>query len=376
MEKKEHSAPLGAISAINRIIRAEITEEKERQKHLYASGTRGRITLVILAAAIIANIELFFLTPGYPLLLITASFFLFMFYFITLIIPRTIKGGPRSLKKDILGYVGDLRETGFFKSAGRFVRIFLNAFFINCRPLFFGFALLFSIDIVLALSQYNARVLSDAHAGIIIFQSAAIIVFYFLVWKLEPYSTEFSSDISGVKDHLIKKNVPAAVVSFLFIAGTAITLVSILSVIILLPGVTVNNVLSEAEFTEIGHVFFAIALVLVPLYFIFRYIHGITSRDLLLKFSQQKTEQLARQAHLTRDACEAFRTSHITDDASRETLSAATELLIEARLYQVEKKTIFGTFPVYVVTPDFQMVFNARDFSAPSHGEKPACGRK
>jgi hypothetical protein len=37
-------------------------------------------------------------------------------------------------------------------------------------------------------------------------------------------------------------------------------------------------------------------------------------------------------------------------------LCRAAELLLEAQIYQVEKKTIFGAFPVYIVNPDFSQV--------------------
>ncbi len=251
---------------------------------------------------------------------------------------------------------------GFIRSTTRFTRIFLNAFFINCRPLFFGFSLIFTLDIILVLILHGNGTLSASHTGIVLFQSAAIIIFYFLVWKLEPYSTEFFTDVSGVKDHLIKRNIPGSVVSFLFLVGTALALICIISTIILLPGVTVNNVLSVSEFDELGHLVIAVATALVPLYFIFRYLHGITSRDLLIKFSQNKAERLLQQAELTKGAG-AEETAPGAGTVSEETLCKATELLLEAQIYQVEKKTILGTFPVYIVNPDFSKVFSRRDLS-------------
>ena len=142
---------------------------------------------------------------------------------------------------------------------------------------------------------------------------------------------------------------------------SVLALISIVTTIILLPGITVNNVLSISEFDELGHLIVAIASALVPLYFIFRYIHGITSRDLLIRFSENKAKQLARQVRLTREA--AGRGDPKTGEINGTTLSSATELLLEAQIYQVERKTIFGTFPVYIVNPDFRRVFSPEDFS-------------
>jgi len=76
----------------------------------------------------------------------------------------------------------------------------------------------------------------------------------------------------------------------------------------------------------------------------------------LIRFSENKTKELARQARLTREAADAGK-------SSGDTLSSATELLLEAQIYQVERKTIFGTFPVYIVNPDFRRVFSRDDFS-------------
>lgn len=364
MENKKPSPASGTISTLSRIIRAEIAEETERQRNLYASGTRGRVTIVILGVAILINIIYFFRSHEYPLILISASFFLFMFYFITLLIPHTLKRSSSS-QVSLRKYIAGLKEKGFIKSSKRFTRIFLNAFFINCRPLFFGFLFLFSLDIVIILLLYRIGAFSPSHMWIVLFQSAAIIVFYFLVWRLEPYSTEFVSDVSGVKAHLIKRHIPESVVSFLFIAGTALALISIISTIFLLPGVTVNNVLSLAEFDELGHEAVAIATVLVPLYFIFRYLHGITSRDLLLKFSQNKTERLLEQEQLIKGGDTGEGSAAPSRELSEEALSNATEILLEAQIYQVVKKTIFGTFPVYIVNPDFKKVLSRGDFSEP-----------
>lgn len=362
MENDETSTKSGALLTVARIIRAEIAEETERQRNLYVSGTRGKVTLVILGVAILTNILYFFRSPAYPLILISASFFLFMFYFITLLIPRTLKRSSSS-PIELRNYIAGLKEKGFIRSTKRFSRIFLNAFFINCRPLFFGFLILFSLDIGLILLLYRNGLFSTSHMGIVLFQSAAIIVFYFLVWRLEPYSTEFVTDVSGVKAHLIKQHIPASVVSFLFIAGTALALISIISTIFLLPGVTVNNVLSLAEFDELGHEAIAIATVLVPLYFIFRYLHGITSRDLLLRFSQNKTERLLEQEQLIKGGNGDGSSSRPA--MSEAALSNATEILLEAQIYQVVRKTIFGTFPVYIVNPDFKKVLSRGDFSGP-----------
>jgi hypothetical protein len=356
MKQKDPAQIPGTIATLHKTLWTEIHKERERHRTLYASGIPGRVTLIILGVAILVNIFFFLDNPMYPLLFISASFFLFMFYFITLLIPHNLRRSSLP-QTDISRYLTGLRENGIVVSTKRFTRVFLNAFFINCRPLFYGFALIFTIDIILVIEMTANGILTPSHSGIILFQSAAIILFYFLVWKLEPYTIEFFSDVSGVKEHLINKKIPESVVSFLFLLGAALALIVIVSTIILLPGVTVNNVLSVSEFKELEHFFLAIGVVIVTLYFIMRYIHGITSRDLLTRFTDDKTECFIRQIEITGHPVRFPSDDECPNGPGVSALCRAAELLLEAQIYQIDKKTLFGTFPVYIVNPDFSWVF-------------------
>jgi hypothetical protein len=357
MQRKDRVKISGTIATLHKTLWTEIHKEREWHRHLYASGTPGKVTLIILGVAILVNIFFFLDNPMYPLLFISASFFLFMFYFITLLIPHNLRRSSLP-QTDISRYLTGLRENGIVMSTKRFTRVFLNAFFINCRPLFYGFALIFTIDIILVIEMTANGMLTLSHSGIILFQSVAIILFYFLVWRLEPYTIEFFSEVSGVKEHLINKKIPESVVSFLFLLGAVLALIAIVSTIILLPGVTVNNVLSVTAFRELEHFFLAIGVVIVTLYFIMRYIHGVTSRDLLARFSQGKTECLFHQIEITGHTNRSSAAGEQTDNSGYSAFCRAAELLLEAQIYQIDRKTLFGTFPVYIVNPDFSWVFS------------------
>jgi len=41
-------------------------------------------------------------------------------------------------------------------------------------------------------------------------------------------------------------------------------------------------------------------------------------------------------------------------------LCEKTAIFLESRIYQVEERTISGTFPVYIINPDFSAVFDQR----------------
>jgi len=356
MEMKDPSKISGTIVSLHKTLRLEIRKERERYKELYSSGMPGRITLVIVGAAILANILILLTNSAYPLLFISSSFVLFMIYFITLLIPHNLHRATLP-QTEIAKYLSDLYEHGVISSTKRFTLIFLNAFFINCRPLFYGFALIFSIVIALVIEMASIGILTPSHTWIILLESGAIILFYYLVWKLEPYTVDFFSGVTDMRANLLKKKVPAPVVSALFIVCAILALFGIITTLILLPGMTFNNILSVAELKQLSNLFGVMGVIIVTLYFIMRFIHGITSRELLNRFTKNKTDCLSRQIEITKDAGKTDNPDDTNDEIDLILIRKAAELLLETQIYQVEEKTLFGTFPVYIVNPDFSWIF-------------------
>ncbi len=127
MERKDPITISGAILSLHKTLREEIQKEQERDRSLYAAGTSGRVTLIILGAAILANIIVFLKDPLFPLLFISASFFLFMIYFITLLIPHNLRH-PSLPQTEISRYLTGLRVTGITTSTKRFTGSFLMLF--------------------------------------------------------------------------------------------------------------------------------------------------------------------------------------------------------------------------------------------------------
>jgi hypothetical protein len=238
-------------------------------------------------------------------------------------------------------------------------RVFLNAFLINCRPLFFGFFLIFSLDIVFAFSVFSGGNFPSATGWMVIFQSLVIIVFYFLVWWLEPYSTEFFSDILNVKKQLVRNKIPSRFVSIFLWTGAALALIGVFSTVILLPGFTLSGVMSISGLEHLGDLVFSIGILVFCQYFIIRYLHGITSRHLAERFSEMKTHSLSRQIKTegispAQNGAAGELPEFFSTDAARE----AACVLLESRIYQLEERTIFKAFPVYIVNPDFSVMLN------------------
>jgi hypothetical protein len=330
---------------------------------LRTEGARGWITLIVLAACILLNIGLLFVNDKHPALFIAASYFLFMGYFLTLLLPldkqyRSFAG------MEVSRIVNNLRELGVIRSTDRFSRVFINAFLINCRTLFIGFALLFSLDILFSIMKYRDGTFPYQTAEIVIFQSTAIIIFYFLVWKLEPYSTEFFTDISGVRQRLIKRRIPQRSVTFLLWLLAALAIIAVFSTVILLPGITVKSILSIDDMQQVSDLFIHIGILLASQYFIIRYIHGITSLTMATQFSEAKARYLIQQIANESEPEIPDITGQPPSISPSELLRKKTAVFFESRIYQIERRTIWGTFPVYIINPDVSKIFEEGSLDA------------
>jgi len=359
MELTRPGRPVKAVPDLHATLAREIANERERHKRLLAGGARGRLTLIIFAISIILLGFLFLWGGANPDLFIIASFILFMIYFITLLVP--VEAARQGIYRPDITYIfSRLKDAGVIRSTERISRIMLDAFFMNCRPLFMGFALLFSIDILIVIVKLVQRTFPLTTAGIVLFQSVAIITFYFLVWSLEPYSTGFLADVTGVRQHMIRQRIPEAVVSVLLWVGAALALLSVFLVVIMLPGFTVSSILSLSELEQFRGLFLSIAVMLACQYVIFRYIHGITSQDLLIRFSgntgRHRSDQINQPIHVQSPDS----TAKPFGSPPFDLFSEESGPLIEAKIFKVERKTIFGAFPVYIVNPDLSVILGDR----------------
>jgi hypothetical protein len=103
-----------------------------------------------------------------------------MIYFITLLVPLG-KGALRLPFDRIRQFFITLHHTGIISATDRLTRIFLDVFFINSHALFRGFLLIFSCDLIFAAIGFYQGAFSSRALIIILFQSLAILIFYFLV---------------------------------------------------------------------------------------------------------------------------------------------------------------------------------------------------
>jgi hypothetical protein len=344
--------------AIHQLIKKEIHALHEQQRILRAQGRTGLVTTGIVLLCIAVHVVLFFaLGDWYFSLFITASFYLYMVYFITLLIPlRTGTGGlpVREIRK----FFAALYRSGIIPTTDRLTGIFLDIFFINSRTLFYGFSVIFSADLLFAFTGYFSGDFSTITVLVILFQVLCILVFYFCVWKFEPYSVRFHRDVTAMRGKLVTGKYSQRLVSSLFGIAAVFVLFVIIATIILLPGVTVKTLLSLKGFNNLSNPFILLGILLASQYFIVRFFHGISSARMAEQFSEANMFRL--QSAQVRQHAELSLMDEPDADSGRSTdaLREAAGVLLEQKMFNVEVRTIGGAFPVFIVNPDFSVILD------------------
>lgn len=313
------------------------------------------IHFFVLLVCVLTNVIFFSARPDYFGLFIAASFYLNMFYFFSLLIPTNFKNANLPTA-DLSRFHTWLKEIGVTSGTTRFTRLFINALFLNSRTLSLGIGLIFSIDIVFALFHFT-RGLPLRTMIIVITQCAIIVIFYLLVWKMEPFSTSYVNKVENAKRTLRRQKLPPQLVTGMFIFGFLLAIFLFLTTMIYLPGVTLNAFLNQSELTQLGHLFSLLAILAVSQYFIVRYIHGFTSRsmaDRIFDFKEQSLQELLDRENMARQK---------NSDADENPIETSA-LLLESKIFILKRNSLAGAFPVFVVDLDFSVMMDSTTLTA------------
>jgi hypothetical protein len=342
---------------LSQVIRDELAGVQKSRAELMTPRSPGGIHIVTLFACLLINAVFLLTRSDYFGLFIAASFYLNMFYFITLFLPTNFeKNKLPAADPDLSRLHAWLKEIGVTSGTSRFTRLFINALFMNCRALSLGIGLIFSIDIAFTLVHYT-RGLPLMTTAIVIIQCAIIVIFYLLVWKIEPFSATYGKKVEQAKRSLHRQNLPPQLITTLFLIGFLLAIFLFLTTIILLPGVTVNAFLNQSELSELGPLFGLLAILAVSQYFIIRYIHGITSRamaDRLFDFKESSLEELL----------EAENSARSDSSGNDENPLEISTLLLESKIFIVKKNSLAGAFPVFVVDLDYSVLMDSSTMTA------------
>jgi hypothetical protein len=183
---------------------------------------------------------------------------------------------------------------------------------------------------------------------IVISQCVIIIVFYLLVWKLEPFSMKYVKSVEKVKRRLIHEKLPSRIITIMFLIGFLVALVLFLTTIILLPGITLQAFLDESQLTKLGNLVALLAILAISQYFIIRYIHGNTSRTMADRLFDYKENVLLD-----------LQNTVVSGNTNPENRAETTTRLLETKIYSIKRNTLNGFFPVFVVDLDFSVILDS-----------------
>ncbi|MDO9034638.1 MAG: hypothetical protein Q7U51_05480 [Methanoregula sp.] len=338
------------------VILNELSAVLQSRAELMTPRDHTGIIFLVLFVCVLTNVIFSLARTDYFGLFIAASFYLNMYYFITLLIPTNLQTSSLPAA-DLSRFHTWLKEIGVKSGTTQFTRLFINSLFMNSRALSLGIGLIFSIDIVFVLIHYARQELPLKTTIIVITQCAIIVIFYLLVWKMEPFSTSYVSKVEDAKRTLRRKKLPPRLVTGMFIFGFLIAIFLFLTTMIYLPGVTLNAFLNQSELKELGHLFSLLAILAVSQYFLVRYIHGITSRTMaerIFDFKEQSLQELLdRENKIPSGSSEP-------DENPLET----SALLLESKIFIIKRNSLAGAFPVFVVDLDFSVMMDSTTLTA------------
>jgi len=148
--------------SVDTVLNDELLAVRKKRNRLGSSEKPGFLHFFILFLCILTNCIFFVTMPDYFALFIAASFYLNMFYFISLLIPTNFEKTKLS-KIEIIRFHAWLRDIGVTSGTSGFTRLFIDSFLINSRALSLGIGLLFSVDIVFALLSFTTTSLPPGH---------------------------------------------------------------------------------------------------------------------------------------------------------------------------------------------------------------------
>ena len=334
---------------LRQIIRDELSAVQQNRTGLMAQRAPQGISFLVLLVCVLTNVIFSLARPDYFGLFIAASFYLNMYYFITLMIPTNFQKADLPAA-DLSRFHTWLKEIGVTSGTTQFTRLFINALFMNSRALSLGIGLIFSIDIVFVLILFT-RGLPLKTTIIVIVQCVIIVIFYLMVWKMEPFSTSYVKKVEEAKRTLRRQKLPPQLVTAMFIFGFLIAIFLFLTTMIYLPGITLNAFINQSQLTELGHLFSLLAILAISQYFIVRYIHGITSRAMADRLFDFKENSLADLLDIEKPGISGNAT---TDKNPLETSAR----LLESKIYIVRRNSLTGAFPVFVVDLDFSVIMD------------------
>ena len=247
--------------------------------------------------------------------------------------------------------------TGLAEHRWTIAKIFWNSFFINSQPLAPAFVVIYSLNILFALLRGEGLV-----GWLIIFQSAAILIFYLAIAVLKPYTGGFLDSVIGLQSTVSAKmhrRVEPLWKIMLPIGLAAGVVAIVLIAAMLLPGFTLGVIWkSEATVTGVG--FVPVLFVLASQIVLVRYTQGAASERLVRRLRRRKIEILTRHvlAPLETYQRPVTRAEPGVLDRFAQDFADIRATFLSSKIYRMQVQDLAGLLPIHVVVPDLDLVLN------------------
>ncbi len=333
----------------------EIRREESAQLSLLRQDVLAHHNTLFIVGGLIANIVAAAIIPKYMVAWIAASFFLYVLAPLLMLIPTDKKKVLFPAKEDLERYLEILREYGLSRNTRTLGQIIWNVFFINSQTIAIAYCLVFTVDIVFAIVEgFFTRGLPEATALQVIFQSVVIIVFFAGIWRYKPYSLQFAGSVQQMQDRLrarMREAWKLILVMGVISAGLAFLVVTAM----LLPGFLLGEVVMAPDVVTPLTVF-PIALIFLSQLVILRYLQGVYSKEMVMRMSGQKVQQLRGILRLLQASGDRHEES--SEEIRRVQLEDLRKAFIKSRLFTTKNHAIFGYLTVYFVIPDFSLMLD------------------
>ena len=338
-------------------VRVELDREAVDLAELDRPQGNRLLSILLVVDLVLANVLLWLVVPDYEMFWITASLFLYVVNPFLLLIPSSGAPAGEGASSPPARLMERFGGSALAEHRWTIAKIFWNAFFINSQPLAPAFMAIYSLNILFALigSEGLTR-------WLIIFQSAAILVFYLAIAVFKPYTGDFLDSVIGIQDTVTDKihshiePLWKVVLPIGLIAGVvAIVLISAM----LLPGFTLG-VIWNSEQTVNGVGFIPVLLILASQIVLARYAQGAASRRLVRQLRVRKIELLNTDvlAPLEVYQSRVARAQPGVLEQFSQNFAGIRATFISLKIYRMLPQDLAGLLPIHVVVPDLNLVLN------------------
>ncbi len=338
-------------------VQAELEREEAELAELDRTDGSRLLSILLVVDLVLANVLLWLVLTDYAVYWITASLFLYVVNPFLFLIPSSgapAEGGTASPRARLMERFSG---SGLAEHRWTIAKIFWNAFFINSQPLAPAFVAIYSLNILFALLRAQGLT-----GWLIIFQSAAILVFYLAIAVFKPYTGGFLESVMGIQDTVTKK-IHRRVEPLWKVAlpiGLAAGVVAIVLIAaMLLPGFTLG-VVWNSEQTVSGVGLIPVLFILASQIVLARYAQGAASRRLVRQLRVRKIELLNKDVLAP---LEAYRNRVVRGQPGvleqfAQNFADIRAMFVSLKVYRMQSQDLAGLLPIHVVVPDLNLILN------------------